>query len=297
MPPLAPPIKCQGIKTKLVTVIKSAVDDTLNGQWVEPFCGSGVIAFNIKPQRAILADTNHHIINFYSSLQNGSLTPGIVAKRLEIEGEKLRTIGECHYYDVRDRFNKNGHPLDFLFLNRACFNGVVRFNKKGEFNVPFCRKPNRFSKAYITKITNQVRAVCDVMRERDWTFEVADFRTTLTRVNHGDLVYADPPYIGRHADYFNQWTDEDERDLIEHLKRLSCKFVLSTWQQNKYRQNRNIEEHWQNDGLKLISVKHFYHVGASETLRHEMVEAVITNCDFQSNVSQQNSSNQMSLSW
>jgi DNA adenine methylase len=119
----------------------------------------------------------------------------------------------------------------------------------------------------------------------------------LAKANHGDLVYADPPYIGRHADYFNQWTENDEQALIEHLKRLPCNFVLSTWQQNKYRQNPNIEEHWLNDGLKLISVKHFYHVGASESLRHEMIEAVITNCDLQHGVSQQSNSNQLSLSW
>jgi DNA adenine methylase len=197
---------------------------------------------------------------------------------LQTEGKQLKEKGEEHYYEVRRRFNRNNDPLDFLFLNRSCFNGVIRFNGKGEFNTPFCRKPERFSQSYITKIANQVRAVCSVMRGKDWTFEVADFKKTLSKANEDDLIYADPPYIGRHADYFNKWSDEDELELETDLKRLNCKFILSTWQQNKYRRNERINECWNVDDVSVLSVKHFYHVGSTESLRNEMMEAVITNC-------------------
>jgi len=73
---------------------------------------------------------------------------------------------------VRDRFNREASPYDFLFLNRACFNGMVRFNRKGGFNVPFCRKPDRFRPAYITKICNQLKWAASVMKDKDWTFLV-----------------------------------------------------------------------------------------------------------------------------
>jgi len=56
---------------------------------------------------------------------------------LNAEGAKLFEKGETHYYDVRNRFNKEYQPLDFLFLNRAGFNGMIRFNRKGQFNIPF----------------------------------------------------------------------------------------------------------------------------------------------------------------
>ena len=59
-----PPIKSQGIKTKLVPWIKQIVPENFNGVWIEPFMRTGVVAFNIKPKKAILCDTNPHLINF-----------------------------------------------------------------------------------------------------------------------------------------------------------------------------------------------------------------------------------------
>jgi DNA adenine methylase len=277
MPSLVPPIKCQGIKTKLIPTIKLAIPQSLEGRWIEPFCGSGVVAFNIKPTRALLTDTNTHIINLYRSIQNGSITPSVVIQHLQAEGERLLQEGERYYYEVRSRFNESHQPLDFLFLNRSCFNGVMRFNKRGKFNVPFCRKPQRFAQAYITKIANQVRAVTEVLYGRQWDFEVADFKLALSEVQEKDVVYADPPYLGRHVDYFNSWSESDEQSLLILLKQLPCAFILSTWQHNKYRLNSAIQEHWQEEGYNIISVEHFYHVGASEDLRHSMVEALITN--------------------
>ncbi|HZP80638.1 MAG TPA: Dam family site-specific DNA-(adenine-N6)-methyltransferase [Chthonomonadaceae bacterium] len=277
MPSLVPPIKCQGIKTKLVPAIRALVGANITGRWIEPFCGSGVVAFNLRPERALLADTNQHIIAFYQAIQSGDLTPDRVARYLEEEGDSLRRQGESHYYTVRERFNATHDPLDFLFLNRACFNGVMRFNRRGAFNTPFCRKPERFAPAYITKIANQVRAVRQILQQRDWTFAVADFRETLSQTTKNDVVYADPPYMGRHADYFNTWSEASEQALIRLLKRLPCPFVLSTWQENEFRRNPAIEAHWTEEGLHLLSIEHFYHVGSSEDLRHGMTEALITN--------------------
>ena len=277
MPPLVPPIKCQGIKTKLVPAIRALVGENGAGRWIEPFCGSGVVAFNLRPQCALLCDTNRHIIRFYQAIQCGDITPAIVTRYLEAEGGTLRELGESHYYAIRERFNASGSPLDFLFLNRACFNGVMRFNRKGGFNTPFCRKPERFAPAYITKIVNQVRSVQQVLEQRDWTFAVADFEETLAQVAKGDLVYADPPYMGRHADYFNTWTEDNEQALIRLLKCLPCTFVLSTWQENAFRRNAAMDTHWNADNLHRVAIEHFYHVGSSEDLRHGMTEALITN--------------------
>ena len=153
---IVPPIQCQGIKTKLVPWIRAIVPSDFDGIWIEPFMGSGVVVFNVLPKRALLADSNPHLINFYEAISVGAITPASTRRHLESQGAELyRSNGE-HYYIVRERFNRIHDPLDFLFLNRACFNGLIRFNRKGEFNVPFCRKPNRFSRSYVTKICNQV---------------------------------------------------------------------------------------------------------------------------------------------
>jgi len=270
-----PPIKCQGIKSKLVPWIRGCIKWDENGRWIEPFFGSGVVGFNIMPKRAIFCDNNPHIIDFYSEICRGNITPMVVRKFLEREGKELSEHGKDYYYEVRKRFNKYHEPLDFLFLNRSCFNGLIRFNSKGEFNVPFCHKPERFSKAYITKIVNQVRFVYKLCQVSEWDFICQDFRKTLAIVDENDFVYCDPPYVGRHVDYFNGWTHKDEIDLYNLLSNCKGKFILSTWHSNQHRRNPYIDRFWSD--FHILTREHFYHVGAKEENRKLMLEALVIN--------------------
>ncbi len=278
---LVPPIKCQGIKTKLVPEIKGLLSSAEFDRWIEPFCGSCVVALNIQPKKALLTDTNIHVIRFYQDIQNRVVTPGAVKEFLTEQGEKLRAKGEIYYYEVRERFNDQPGSFDFLFLNRACFNGVMRFNRQGYFNVPFCRKVDRFSQAYVTKIINQVRTIAVVIHSSDWIFEASNFRQTLDQAQTRDMVYADPPYAGRHVDYYNSWSEENERELVTSLQKINCRFILSTWHSNEFRRNPLIDRNWNDNGFHLFTKEHYYHVGSSEDLRHAMLEALITN--FSSN--------------
>lgn len=274
---IVPPIKCQGIKTKLVPFIMENIRWEGNGRWVEPFLGSGVVLFNVRPQRAIVNDVNPHIIRFYQGIFTGEITPQKVRLYLQQEGDKLRadnkTGKDSYYYRVRQRFNETSNPLDFLFLSRACFNGMMRFNQKGLFNVPFCRKPERFRPAYITKIVNQVKVIQSVMQGKDWEFRAGDWRDCLTDLDEDDFVYLDPPYIGRHTDYFNQWTEQEAIDLAQATQSLNCGFALSMWKSNKYRVNDHIAAYW--DAAVERTRTHFYHVGPTEDLRNEMEEALL----------------------
>lgn len=293
-PPLVPPIKCQGIKTKLVGEIANLAGEIPTGKWIEPFCGSCVVALNIQPKRALLCDSNIHIIQFYKDIQSGSITPLDVREYLRDQGEKLRTIGEAYFYEVRERFNQSHSSLDFIFLNRSCFNGVMRFNRSGKFNVPFCRKPERFAQSYITKIVNQVQTISKVVAASDWEFKVAGFRESIAMAESDDVVYADPPYAGRHTDYFNTWSDQDETDLADMLTSLSGKFILSTWHSNEFRTNLQVEKNWGSDKFHIFTKAHYYHVGAAEELRHPMLEALITNFGYNEAVSR-NEARQQSL--
>jgi len=274
---IVPPIKCQGIKTKLVSDIQHLAGCTSIDRWIEPFCGSCVVAFSVQPKRALLCDTNVHIIRFYNDIKLGIVNPAVVRGFLTEEDARLRTGGVSYYYEVRDRFNDSPSSLDFLFLNRSCFNGVMRFNRRGRFNVPFCHKPERFAPAYITKIVNQVKSVAAVLSVSDWEFRAADFRDTLSEAAVHDFVYADPPYAGRHVDYFNSWSEDDETDLASRLADLPCRFALSTWHSNEFRSNHLIDINWVDERFHLFTKEHYYHVGSTEDLRHPMIEALITN--------------------
>ncbi len=288
-----PPIKCQGIKTKLVPSIAEITAQVNFERWIEPFLGSGVVGFNIRPTQAIFSDSNPHIVNFYNALKNGLVTPGKAKVYLESEGAILRKSQGEHYYIVRERFNQKGEPLDFLFLNRACFNGMMRFNSKGGFNVPFCKKPNRFEQAYITKIVNQIKYIQEIIVTRDYSFVCQNFEQTLSLINAGDLIYCDPPYLGRHVDYYDSWSESNEIQLHYLLMNSQAKFILSTWHSNQYRKNDYIDKLW--TGLNLITIEHFYHVGASEKNRNPMLEALITNFNSFINKKEVSQTRQISL--
>ncbi len=272
-----PPIKSQGIKTKLVPWINSIVLHELDGRWIEPFMGTGVVAFNLAPKHALLCDTNPHVINFYKAIADGEITPEIIKQYLEKEGSVLLDRGESHYYAIRERFNEKHEPLDFLFLNRAGFNGMIRFNQKGGFNIPFCRKPQRFAQAYVTKIVNQVSHVKRLFEAKDFTFKCQSFEETILAGNVDDIVYCDPPYIGRHVDYYNGWNEGNEKKLFDLLSKTKSKFILSTWHHNDFRENEYIESLW--NKFNVLTREHFYHVGGSENNRNPMIEAIVTNYD------------------
>ncbi|UBF30584.1 Dam family site-specific DNA-(adenine-N6)-methyltransferase (plasmid) [Kovacikia minuta CCNUW1] len=276
--PKVPPIKSQGIKTRLVPLILSSIQWDGKGWWVEPFLGSGAVLFNIQPDKARIADTNRHVIEVYRSIQTGVLSSASLRESLEQEGKKLAAQGEDYYYEVRERFNDSGNPFDFIFLNRASFNGVIRFNSKGKFNVPFCKKVDRFRPAYITKVCNQVDWVARTLQGKEWMFVVQDWRETLASTTSGDFVYLDPPYIGRHTDYFSHWNDAEADELAVAIKDLTCGFAYSMWKKNKYRENEHLSKHFSQ--YPCVTYHHYYHVGATEHLRNAMEEALIISPNF-----------------
>lgn len=269
---VVPPIKCQGIKTKLVPFIaeKAIMDE--DGVWIEPFVGTGVVAFSLAPQRALLVDKNQYIIKMYQEIQNGTLTSKLVREFLEYHGSILEKRGAEYYLEMRDEFNMNGDPLYFLFLNRSDFNGMIRFNKKGQFNVPFCQKPNRFAKAYITKICNQVSNVAKVMDGKDWRFECGHWQTAFESATERDYIYLDPPYIGRDTSYVGEWPEEEAEELARFARETPANVCLSMWKENEFRRNDHLFEFWSD--FTWHEQDHFYHIGAKESNRHPMIEVL-----------------------
>lgn len=280
-----PPIKSQGIKTKLTGWINENTEGLEYQRWVEPFMGTGVVAFNVRPKKALLCDSNPHLIRFYKAIQDKEITSGIVKNHLTEEGKKLFSSEGKYYYEVRQRFNEEENPLDFLFLSRSCFNGMMRFNRKGGFNVPFCKKPNRFAQSLVTKISNQVDKISQIIELGDYTFKNQDFTDTLNEVNQNDLIYCDPPYLGRHVDYFDSWSEENEILLHQKLIESEAKFILSTWLSNKYRTNEYIFSVWKE--CFITTKEHFYHIGGKEENRNAVYEALLSNIELENSVSNQ----------
>lgn len=108
-----PPIKCQGIKTRLVSFIRETVHPSPTGRWIEPFLGSGVVAFNLAPEHALLTDKNPYVIRLYQGIQNGKYTGEVIRAFLEKHDQFLQQDGASYYATMRDSLHNMGISHDF----------------------------------------------------------------------------------------------------------------------------------------------------------------------------------------
>ena len=213
-PRLGPPLKWAGGKRWLVPQLLPWWQPRAHLRLVEPFCGGLAVALGLRPDRALLGDVNPHPINFYRHLQ-GSL-------RITIPMRNEREL----YYRHRAEFNRlvTGRGLWtrkaaslFYYLNRTGYNGLCRFNRKGEFNVPFGRHE-------VIRYRRDFRSYRDALAA--WTFRYGDFESV--ELEPDDFVYADPPYDVDFRQYSKDGFDWPEQErLARWLRRHSGPVVLS----------------------------------------------------------------------
>ena len=196
--PGRPPLKWAGGKRWQVPHLRPIWEAHSHRRLVEPFCGGLAVTLNLMPGRALLNDANPHLINFYRWLQRG----------LEITIPMENR--ERPFYRHRDRFNAllsggQGGSAEaaalFYYLNRTGYNGLCRFNGRGRFNVPFGRYKRI---GYVRDFSAYKSALAE------WTFTNADFKDA--PVEHGDFIYADPPYDVEFTQYAQggfSWADQE----------------------------------------------------------------------------------------
>lgn len=192
-----PALKWAGGKRWQVPHLRPLWEAHAHRRLVEPFCGGLAVTLGLSPDRAHLNDANPHLINFYRWLQEGL--------RVDLRMENDETL----FYVHRDRFNallSSGKSTTreaaslFYYLNRTGFNGLCRFNRSGEFNVPF----GRYARIGYTR---DFAAYRDVFA--DWTFTNQDVEAV--PLGRSDFVYADPPYDVEFTQYAQggfTWRDQ-----------------------------------------------------------------------------------------
>ena len=213
-PSLRPPLKWAGGKRWLLPHLRPLWEAHAGRRLVEPFAGGLAVTLGLGPARALLGDANPHLINFYSWLKRG------LKITIPLENE-----AEC-FYRHRERFNEllragredtaEAASL-FYYLNRTGFNGLCRFNRSGEFNVPF----GRYARINYTRDFTAYQETF-----RAWELMVADFAKV--PVDAADFVYADPPYDVEFRQYAKDgfgW--EDQERLAEWLAKHPGPAVLS----------------------------------------------------------------------
>lgn len=272
----APPIKIQGIKNKLLPFINENLPDLTGKTWYEPFMGSGVVGFNLAPENAIFSDSNPYTIQFYKDIKEGKITSEIVKEFLTKEGEKLKEKDDEYFYEVRNRFNEKHEPLDFLFLNRCDFNGMIRFNRNGGFNVPYGRNKDKFSDTYINKVVTQTEWVQKKILNNNWEFlcmDCFDLLNTYVKNDETAFLYLDPPYIGRNVDYYDSWDSEKETLLQKTLQDIKKPFIMSTWSHDDTKRNEYLDTIWKD--YDKVTTEHKYVIAAKAESRKKIIEALL----------------------
>jgi DNA adenine methylase len=199
---------------------------------VEPFIGGGAMFFARAPQRALLCDVNPALINVYESVRDR-------VEELITELEQLAASHEADdsraYYRVRERYNRSRslssteRAAAFVYLNKTCFNGLHRVNRRGEFNVPAGRYKN-------PRIVDpeQMRNASRALKHAE--LRLGGFEHLLSTARPGDFIYFDPPYepVSTTASFTAYAQDgfrrEDQmrlRDVFAALDKRGCKLMLS----------------------------------------------------------------------
>ena len=209
-----PPLKWAGGKRWLVPHLTPLWEPYRDRRLVEPLCGGLAVTLGLMPQRALLNDINPHLINYYRWLKAG------LQVALPMRND------EALFYAHRARFNeliRLGQESSreaaelFYYLNRTCFNGLCRFNSKGEFNVPFGRYKQ-------INYTTDFSVYSDVLA--GWEFTLGSFDSV--QLAPDDFVYADPPYDVEFTKYAKEdFAWDDQVRLAEWLARHTGPVVLS----------------------------------------------------------------------
>jgi DNA adenine methylase len=255
-------------------------------RYFEPMVGAGAVFFHIaenyNPKKCIISDINSDLINTYKAIKKG--VNELIHEVSKIKEDFYNSDKRSEfYYKKRDEFNKlkkdkKNHLIYqaalFLFLNKTCFNGLYRVNKKDEFNVPFGRykNPSIYDEDNLRRISKILQ---------NTTILNQDFEEAVKDTKKGDFVYFDPPYVplSKTSD-FTSYTKMDFRlddqkrlaRVVNDLAKKGCYVMESNSSSDEI---KNIFEEYQNLNIYTIDAPRF--ISCKSDGRKPVEESVINN--------------------
>lgn len=220
-----PILKWAGGKQQMLDVLLPQVPKQYN-RYIEPFFGGGALFFALTPKDAIIADSNPELMNLYR----------VVADNVEELISILKDMknDESTYYEIRGLDPALLSPVEraarTIYLNRTCYNGLYRVNRKGQFNVPYGKYKN-------PKICDEENLRAASIALQGVLIVEGDYKDVLREhARPGDFIFLDPPYlpVGKYADFKRytkeQFYEEDHIELAQEVHRLhelGCHVILT----------------------------------------------------------------------
>lgn len=239
---MKPLVKYRGGKSKEIPhIIKHIPNYT--GRYIEPFFGGGALYFYLSPKKAIINDINSKLITFYEGVKSNFATLRSELDQIEriykINRKKFETLkektpelrvkdeNEILYYEIRDMFNnltekKYSEATLYFFINKTAYSGMIRYNKKGEFNVPYGRYAN-LNTLLVTELHSKLLANTKI-----YNF---DYKVIFEMAEDDDFMFLDPPYDCVFSDYGNVeykdgFNEKNHVELADNYKSLKCKALM-----------------------------------------------------------------------
>jgi DNA adenine methylase len=239
---MKPLVKYRGGKSKEIPHLIKHIP-SFTGRYIEPFFGGGALYFYLEPKKAIINDINSKLMAFYKGVKSDfeilskelqEIEKTYLINRRKFEELKAKTPdlrvdddNEALYYQIRDMFNdltekKYSDALLYFFINKTAYSGMIRYNAKGEFNVPYGRYAN-LNTSLVTKAHSKLLANTEIYN--------LDYNNIFDMANEDDFMFLDPPYDCVFSDYGNAeykdgFNEKNHTDLAISFLNLKCKALM-----------------------------------------------------------------------
>lgn len=239
---MKPIIKYRGGKSKELSHLLRQIP-VFNGRYVEPFLGGGALFFHLEPRQSIINDINEKLIQFYRGVRDD-----FVKVRAELDelnkiyannrklfealknanpNNRVEDANELLYYRLRDMFNgltpkQYSDASLYYFINKTSYSGMIRYNSKGEFNVPYGRYKS-ISTDIVTIAHSELLKSAEIYN--------TDYSEIFAMLTPEDFVFLDPPYDCAFSDYGNEeykggFNEDSHRRLANDFRHLQCPALL-----------------------------------------------------------------------
>lgn len=239
---MRPILKYRGGKSKEIINFAEFIPENYE-IYYEPFFGGGSVFFHLEPVNAVINDINTRLINFYTTVRDDydlvrnelNLIQQIYDNNRIIYEERKRNNpterviddNEALYYELRDMYNdliesRYSDASLYYFINKTAYSGMIRFNSRGEFNVPYGRYKN-FNTNLLTLNHSNLLQGTEIFN--------GDYLRLFNMMNENDFMFLDPPYDTVFSDYGNveftgDFKEEEHRRLAEDFRNLSGRAIM-----------------------------------------------------------------------
>lgn len=253
------PLNYTGGKTKLLPQILPLFPDKV-GTFVDLFCGGCNVGSNVNADKVIYNDYMSQIIELFKNWKDTNLEDTIQYIETQIEKFNLSKQNQEGFLELRKQYNEYRDIRDLFVLVAYAFNHQIRFNSKGEYNMPFGKDRSEYNKNMKTNLINFITRI----QEQNSTFLNKSFdELKVEEFTKDTFVYADPPYLITVASYNENggWNEQMEYKLLEYLDKCTengIKFALSNVLEMNDKSNDILKKWAQEKGYNIYHLNYTY---------------------------------------